>query len=258
MEQDIDRLIWSALHTLLPDKFTRQEMEEILGLAGMMGPILGEVSGSKAQLVKAAAVMSLEKMEGAERRRFVSYIIEEMVRRRGEPIRESLEGYLSRWGWSFTQGALVPVSLLDPADLVEVLEDAAPDLVKAAQRFRDGDLSGALSAACAAVDAATHRVYVERDLGEPAQANSFQERVNRSLTGLDVLDSIEADLVDLAWSANDARMLKSNLRQSLSQAAFVMQTLRSRMGDVHGTKPTLRPLVFDSIKWAMVIVRLLS
>jgi len=44
---------------------------------------------------------------------------------------------------------------------------------------------------------------------------------------------------------------------SLNQAAYVMQTLRSKMGDVHGTKPVLEPLVFDSLKWASLIVRLL-
>jgi len=36
-----------------------------------------------------------------------------------------------------------------------------------------------------------------------------------------------------------------------------MQALRSRMGDVHGTKPILKPLVCDSIKWAELIVRIL-
>jgi hypothetical protein len=30
--------------------------------------------------------------------------------------------------------------------------------------------------------------------------------------------------------------------------------LRSQMGDVHGSKPILRSLVFDSVKWAQLIV----
>jgi hypothetical protein len=37
-----------------------------------------------------------------------------------------------------------------------------------------------------------------------------------------------------------------------------MQTLRANMSDVHGTKPVLKPLVFDSIKWAEILVRVLS
>lgn len=37
-----------------------------------------------------------------------------------------------------------------------------------------------------------------------------------------------------------------------------MQTLRSKMGDVHGTKPILKPLLFDSLKWAGILVRTLT
>lgn len=41
----------------------------------------------------------------------------------------------------------------------------------------------------------------------------------------------------------------------ISQGAYVMQSLRSRMGDVHGTKPILKPLVFDFLKWAELMLR---
>jgi hypothetical protein len=35
-------------------------------------------------------------------------------------------------------------------------------------------------------------------------------------------------------------------------------TVRSDMGDVHGSKPGLLTLVFDSVKWATVICSLLK
>lgn len=53
-------------------------------------------------------------------------------------------------------------------------------------------------------------------------------------------------------------MLAHNLRGALNQGAYVMQTLRSRMGDVHGSKPVLKPLVFDSLKWAALLVRVMK
>ena len=51
---------------------------------------------------------------------------------------------------------------------------------------------------------------------------------------------------------------KKNIEGALNQGAFVMQSLRSRMADVHGTKPVLRSLVFESLKWAELIVGALT
>ena len=45
---------------------------------------------------------------------------------------------------------------------------------------------------------------------------------------------------------------------AVSQAAYVMQGIRSGMGDVHGSKPALNTVAFDSIKWAMIISSLLK
>lgn len=37
-----------------------------------------------------------------------------------------------------------------------------------------------------------------------------------------------------------------------------MQTLRSKMGDAHGTKPVWKPLVFHALKWAELYLRILN
>ena len=73
-----------------------------------------------------------------------------------------------------------------------------------------------------------------------------------------VVAEIERQLVELGWQQPDAKQVAENVKGSLNQAANAMQSLRSKMGDVHGTKPILKPLVFDSIKWATLIVRLLN
>ena len=82
--------------------------------------------------------------------------------------------------------------------------------------------------------------------------------MTRSLKALDVVKRQETALASLGWKANELKMLSQNLAGALNQAAFVMQSLRSNMADVHGTRPVLRPLVFDSLKWAALIVRLLG
>ena len=58
--------------------------------------------------------------------------------------------------------------------------------------------------------------------------------------------------------ASDVTPFRKNFEGALNQGAYVMQTLRSKMGDVHGTKPILKPLVFDSLKWVELMVRALT
>ena len=48
--------------------------------------------------------------------------------------------------------------------MTQLPKDAQQDLVKAIERFRDGDLSGAVSSACAAIDTVTSGIYKEKVL----------------------------------------------------------------------------------------------
>ena len=66
------------------------------------------------------------------------------------------------------------------------------------------------------------------------------------------------ELIALGWPDAEISRFKKNFEGALTQGAYVMQTLRSKMGDVHGTKPIVKPLVFDSLKWAELLVRSLS
>lgn len=50
----------------------------------------------------------------------------------------------------------------------------------------------------------------------------------------------------------------ANLDGSLNQAAYIMQKLRADMGDVHGTKPVIAALIYDSIKWSSLLLRMLA
>ena len=62
----------------------------------------------------------------------------------------------------------------------------------------------------------------------------------------------------MGWSTADAKLFSNNLRGALNQGAFVMQALRSRMSDAYGSKPVLNPLVYDALKWAALIIRMLQ
>ncbi|MGH9759577.1 MAG: hypothetical protein ACREDR_27070, partial [Blastocatellia bacterium] len=212
-------------------------------------------NAAKINLIEALDSIVAE-MDDPSRQRFLTVLTEEILRRR-EDLAEQMVTYFRRLGWSFVEGQFLAIILIDASELDEVPETAHVDLLKSAARFRDGDLSGSLSAACGAVDSVTQEIYAARGLRDPGSA-SFQEKVSRCLDERGVLASTESELIALGWSTADAERLRHNLRGALNHAANVMQSLRSNMGDVHGSKPALVPLVFDCIKWSTLIIAFLK
>lgn len=248
---------WGALRASL-GTFSFYDIKTISGLAGLDLTRVAhleqkpEKGASKGQLMTAVD-QCFGEMDSERKDRFTSIVAEEVLWRKPDQI-ATLEEHLSRLGWALTGNALVPVAILDPSAIEDLPDDARPDMIKAAQRFRDGDLSGAISAACGAVDCVTSRIYRDRQLGDPANA-SFQERCSKAVVASNVPTRLQSDLLDLGWPPEEITPFKKNFAGALNQGAYVMQTLRSKMGDVHGSKPILRPLVFDSIKWAELLIR---
>ncbi len=252
---------WGAIRASL-EKSNFNDIKTIVGLGGInLGALahLVQKSGSegatKGQLMTAIDG-EFAKIVDQEKSHFLGILGEEILRRRPD-MEQDLSHDLARLGWEFSVKVLLPIDVFDPKDLVELSEDARQDLLNAAKRFRDGDLSGAISSACAAVDSVISAVYQEHGLGHPNEA-SFQERCKKAALAKGVVPVLEEQLKELGWLDKDIKLFKNNFEGALNQGAFVMQTLRSKMGDVHGTKPVLKPLVFDSIKWAGLLVRSLS
>jgi len=253
--------IWSLIRSVLHESVSFGTIKAIVGLAGVDMTRLAHLEqrpsggASKSQLLSSVDSQFAE-MDSAKRERFIRITTEEILRR-GPDLEPSFRDYLNRLGWTLHEGNLIKLDILDVSELTKLPSEARPDLVKSANRLRDGDLSGALSSACGAVDAVTTRIYHDKALGDPGKT-SFQEKVSRSLKATGIIPKLEADLAELGWDEAEIKIFRENLVGSLNQAAYVMQTLRSKMADVHGTKPALEPIVFDSIKWASLIVRLLK
>lgn len=252
---------WGAIRVTLRDAFTFYDIKEIAGLAGIdvtrLASLVQRPSGgaSKGQLITAldSAVFQLDH---TTKFRILTRITEEIVARRPDQI-QHLDNSLERLGWQFMDGRLIPVELFDLAELEELPAEARSDLVKAVDRFRSGDLDGALTAACAAVDSAADAVYAEKDLiSQPS--DGFQARCMSALKAKGTIAALTHELSGLGWKVGESNRLAKNLHRALNHAAYVMQTLRSRMSDVHGSKRALKPLVFDSLKWAALIVRMLK
>jgi hypothetical protein len=169
--------------------------------------------------------------------------------------RDRINELLQNIGWIILEDRLVPIDVINPSDLVNLPQSTRDDLSKAAERLSN-DLSGAITNSCGAVESVCVEVYRKHNLGEVEKA-SFQEKVNRSLEAVNALEKLRNELVNLGWDADKAEILCKNLKGAISQAAFVMQGIRSGMGDVHGSKPALNTIAFDSIKWSMIITSLL-
>lgn len=253
---------WIALAPVLKDAFKFYDIKEIMGLAGLdvtrlahLEQHAGSGSASKGQLITALDG-EVGSLEIAAKRRVLNHVAEEIVSRRPGEI-QRLQICLDRLGWQFVEGRLIPIELFDAGELAELPQAAREDLVKAASRLRDGDLGGALAAACGAVDATTAAVYDENGLGPPHK-DSFQARCAKALKAKGMDEQVRTELTAIGWEASRADRLADNLRGALNQGANVMQALRSGMSDVHGSKHVVPALVFDSLKWAALIVRMLG
>lgn len=248
---------WNALRATLQNNFLFYDIKEIVGLAGFDTTLIAHLEqkagggASKGQLMTGID-RGLKDYDEDMQKRFITIVAEEVLKRRPDTL-ELLQGHLSRLGWQLSGDAVIPIELLDISALGELPSESKEDLIKAALRLREGDLSGAVSAACGAIDAVTATIYVIAGLGDSTTA-SFQERCKRALAARGVIPKLDQQLRELGWDDKDIIPFRKNFEGALNQGAYVMQTLRSRMGDVHGTKPILKPLVFDCIKWAELML----
>ena len=245
--------IWGIIRSVLYENIRFESIRVILAVAG--ADVVTSPTYQRHSLLDTID-SQFRAMQPPEQDRFLRIITEEILRRQPD-LEPSFRDYLERLGWTLYEGKIVPVEVLDISELPELPREAHEDLLKATTRLRDGDLSGSLAAACGAVDAVTIKIYAQKSLGDPGVA-SFQEKVKKALDAQGTFTSLERELGELGWNQIDIKTFKHNLAGALNQGAYVMQKLRSEMSDVHGTKPILKPLVFDAIKWASLIVRMLS
>ena len=221
-------IAWNGFRVVLQDNFSFNAIKEIVGLAGFditgLAHLVQKSNGgaSKGQLMDALDAM-LGPLDDEEKERFLISVAKIMTERRVE-VSDRLALHLEPLGWNFEGGRLFPIEVLDRSELVDVPDVARADLIKAASRYRDDDLCGALAAACAAVDSATNATYSRYQLGDPTR-DGFQARCKKALDAEDAIGDLTRELRALGWNTADADLLGKNMRGSLNQGAFVMQSL---------------------------------
>ena len=148
-------------------------------------PLLGNTS-DKDTLVEAVESLYVE-LDKMRVQQFLRIVTEELLSEKPE-LESILESYYNRLGWRFHDRVLIPVQLFDPTELSELPESAHKDLLKAMERFRNGDLDGSMASACAAIDATTTNIFQIKGQSNIG-TTSFQQRVNDAFTALNVYDA---------------------------------------------------------------------
>lgn len=150
-----------------------------------------------------------------------------------------------------------PLPVADREDLSSLAPSAASEIAKAFERLRTGDESGAISSACGAVDLTTSEIYHRH--GEPdPKDQSFASRVREATRLNATYESLERELEVLSMEPVDIKFIRHNLTQAVGASAEALGRLRTKMGDVHGSKPALQSMVRTCIKLASVITGLLE
>jgi hypothetical protein len=155
-------------------------------------------------------------------------------------------------GYEYVDGTFVHAAFIDQREARYLPPSSASELAKAMKRLLDGDETGAITAACGAVDTLTQQLYTSHSLGDPAKS-AFAAKVNTAASRLNIFEEMREELTALGMKEDEARDVVANMQKATNNAAQMLQTLRRTMGDVHGSKPALRRSAYDAIKWASAI-----
>jgi hypothetical protein len=160
---------------------------------------------------------------------------------------------LERAGWTLLGGEPVPLDLrLDalPTSLPEGLQDG---LAKAARRYRDGDLDGAMTTIVGLVDTTTEDIWAAEGLGDHKKA-SYHQRVvaaygTREGWFMGSLGGMDASEAARTWDAQ---------RRGVNGASDVLAAYRRNYADVHGPKAADPLLVQSALHAAAYVIYSLS
>lgn len=247
--------LYGAIRSEL-SKFPIQSIRNTVAAAGIDVTRITAKSESKSGLGSRAEVMPIMdrlfgEMAPDAQLTALCILAERLIGTNAE-FKKNVQEILGRHGFQFLDGTFVPIGLLDNRESKYLPQSSASELARAIARLVENDCSGAITSACGAVDLATQTIYERDKIGDPGKV-SFSAKVNTALNHLDVWGEMKKELLSLGIPENDASDIVDNFKRATNHSAQTLQILRKRMGDVHGSKPAIRRIAYDAIKWSSAI-----
>jgi|SRR3972149_10506365 len=247
---------WGSIRGIVRDAFSFAQIKDLVGAAGLPVHTLGHLQqrssggASKGQLMDAIDGL-VTALVSDERDRFVSACITEIIRSRPDIV-PSLEEVLFRVGWGLSGEEPHPLDLQIDIDTAELSTPIRTAIANCLRRYRDGDISGALTAICGVVDILTEEQYSAHSLGNHRD-DSYQERVSKTFSTLET--EYRKPLAGSGLPTEEINRLWHNHRQAVNQAAYVLASFRREFSDAHGPQNAPPALLQRAIDCAAFIVR---
>lgn len=247
---------WSSLRGIIRDNFSFAQIKDIMGASGLpihkLAHLQQKFSGgtSKGQLMDEIDKLFLN-LSINEQNKIVSNCIKEILARNFS-CNEKVEQVLKRIGWGLRDNEPYPLGIQIDDEKVNLPQYVQDGINKCLKRFRDGDLSGAMTSICSIVDSLTEEVYNRQGIGNHKD-DPYQTRVSKAFNVFET--AYKKELIDNGIDHDEVKRIWENHKKSVSQAAYVLGAFRRELSDVHGERKSSPSVIQKAIDCAVFIIR---
>jgi len=251
-----DVRIWDVIRGLIKENFSFGNIKDLIGVSGL--PIhelshlqqrSGSIGSTKSQLMDGIDKIYSETQQ-EQKQTFILNLLEEILNRNSD-LHDEIDSLLRNIGWQLQGNIPLPLELSITIDLKELPITFQENITKALKRYRDGDFPGCITTICGLVDNLTENIFKSYSIGDHVSC-SYHERVGKSIKAFEIeyknqfKGIIQEDELNRLWN---------NHFKSISQAGYVLGSLRRHLSDVHGGKEINSKFVQVSIDCAIYIIR---
>ena len=247
---------WGSLRGLLRDQLSFAQIKDLVGAAGLpvqaLAHLQQKLSGgaSKGQLMDGVDGLVVA-LPPDDQHRFMVACIAEVLGQKPECL-PSVEQLLARVGWGVIGTEPYPLRLQIDLETSALTDSIREGIANCLRRYRDGDISGAMTSVCGIVDSLTESVYGQHSfVGH--RTDSYQQRISKAFATLE--NSFRNPLQAAKISSEEIDKLWNNYRGSVNQAGYVLGSFRREFSDAHGVHDAPPELIQRALDCAVFIVR---
>lgn len=241
--------LWSAVSVLLTNQSAAAMMDSLTraGLVrGLVSPREGQMSETRRkQLLVDDVSAVMRRWQPQDRQRFAVHLIEDLVKRGSSqaafswdsqstenPVRDELERVLLRFGWGLVDHVPYPLTLQVNIETSALPDVARAGLHKALQRYREGDVCGAITPISSTIeDGFAKPIWQQHPDWGRYDRGPLASKVTRAFDTLEA--TFRQELVAEGVDPNQVVALWGNQRAAVANAVAVLGGFRNKFGDAH-------------------------